>query len=70
MWLYKLMIKVIDTRVWRKPINTDLFLNFKAVCPINWKSGLISSMLHCAKMICLNNTLFLQEVNQLRLLFL
>ena len=62
--------KGVDTWVWRKPINTGLFLNFKAVCPLNWKSGLISYMLHRAKMIYSNDTLFLKEVNQLGSLFL
>ena len=27
-----------DTWVWQKPAITGLFLNFKAVCPLNWKS--------------------------------
>ena len=52
-----------------KTINTGLFLNFKAVCPLNWKSGLILCMLYRAKMICLNDALFLKEVNQHRSLF-
>ena len=34
------------------------------------KSGLISCMLHRAKMIYLNDNLFLKEVNQLKSLFL
>ena len=34
--------KGIDKSVRRKPTNTGLFLNFKAVCPMNWKSSLIS----------------------------
>ena len=62
--------KGVDTWVWRKPTNTGLFLNFKAVCPQNWKSGLISCMLHRAKTICSNDTLFLKKVNQLKSLFL
>ena len=70
MWQYKLMIKVQHTWVWRKLTNTGLFLNFKAVCPQNWKSGLISCVLHRGKMICSNDTPFLKEVNQLRSLFL
>ena len=60
----------IDTWVWQKPTNTGLFLNFKAVCPLNWKSGLISCMLYCAKIICSNDTLFNKKVNQPRSLSL
>ena len=33
------------TWVWQKPTDTGLFLNFKVICPLNWKSGLISCML-------------------------
>jgi len=47
-----------DTCVWRKPTCTDLFLNFNAVCLLRWKSGLITCMLHRAKVICSNDNLF------------
>ena len=70
MWQYKLMIKVQHTWVWRKLTNTGLFLNFKAVCPQNWKSDLILCVLRRGKMICSNDTPFLKEVNQLKSLFL
>ena len=35
-----------DTCVWRKPTNTGLLLNFNALCPNTWKSGLIMCLLH------------------------
>ena len=64
------MIKVRgDTWVWRKPTNAGLLLNFKAACPLNWRSGLILCMLHWAKMFFSKDTLFLKKVNQLRFIF-
>ena len=50
--------------------HTGLFLNFAAVCPIKWKSGLVFCMLHRAKLICLSDLLFFKEVEILKSLFL
>ena len=61
--------KGVDTWVWQKPTNTGLFLNFKAVCPLNWKSSLILCTLHREKMICPNDTLFFKELINLDLYF-
>ena len=48
----------------------NLFLNFAAICPIIWKSGLVYCMLHHAKLICSSDSLFFKEVEILKLLFL
>ena len=56
----------IETWIWRKPTHTGLLLNYNAYCPKKWKSGLISCLLHRAKLICSNNLLFLNEVGLLR----
>ena len=34
----------VNTWVWRKPTITGIFLNFDAICPLEWKSGLIMCM--------------------------
>ena len=60
----------VDTWVWRKPINTGLFLNFAAICPIKWKPDLVFCMLHRAKLICSSDLLFFREVEILKSLFL
>ena len=59
----------VDTWVRRKPCSTGLFLNFDAICPLKWKSGLIMCMLHGSKMICSSDDIFFAEVNKLRSLF-
>ena len=37
-----------ETSVFRKSTFTGLMLNFQAVCPIEWKKGLVIGMLHRA----------------------
>ena len=70
MLISKLVRILFDTWVWRKPTNTGLFLNFAAICPIKWKSGLVFCMLHRAKLICSSDWLFFKEVEILKSLFL
>ena len=54
----------------RKPTNTGSFLNFAAIYPIKWRSGLVFCMLHRAKLICSCDWLFFKEVEILKSLFL
>ena len=42
----------LQSWIWRKPTHTGVFLNFKAIFPLKWKSNLISCMLNRAKNIC------------------
>ena len=65
----KLLHDGYETNVWRKSTNTGLLLNFNAMCPKIWKSGLIVCFLHRAKSICSNYELYLKEVHKLRLSF-
>ena len=58
-----------DTCVWRKPTNTALLLNFNALCPNTWKSGLIMCLLHRSKKICSSAELHVQELKRLRHIF-
>ena len=60
----------IDTWVYRKPTNTNLILNFNALCPTKWKSGLILCFLNRAKRICSSDFLFDKEVSMLKKMFL
>ena len=53
-----------DTCVWRKPTNTGLLLNFSALCPNSWKSGLIMCLLHRAKNICSSTKVYDQELKR------
>ena len=55
--------------IWGKLTHTGVFLNFKAICLLMWKSNLISRMLNRAKNICSNCNLFKNEVEKLRSMF-
>ena len=57
-----------DTCIWRKPTNTRLLLIYKANCPKPLESDLIKCFLHRTKNICDTCELYLQELNQLRVI--
>ena len=59
----------LQSWIWRKPTHNGVFLNFKAICPLKWKSNLISCMLNRAKNICSDCHLFKNEVEKLRSMF-
>ena len=58
-----------DSWVFRKKSHTGVLLNFNAVAPSKWKSGLIMCLLHRAKKICSSDMLFYNEVEKLKLMF-
>ena len=66
----KINQNTFDSQIWRKPTNTGVFLNFSAICPQNWKTGLIFCLLHRAKIICSSNFAFWNEVKILKSKFL
>ena len=45
-------------------------LNFNALCPLKWKSGLSLCLLNRAKRICSSNLLFKQECQKLKSMFM
>jgi len=52
-----------------KATTAGLLLNFKALCPMKWKSGLVSCLLNHVKSICSNQLLFNNEVLKLCQMF-
>ena len=54
----------LESSVWRKPTHTGLLLNYHAVCPLKWKSGLITCLLNRAKTTCSTESLFRSEVKR------
>ena len=57
------------TSVFRKSTHTGVFLNYLSNAPTAWKRGVILCLLHRAKMICSNVSLFNVEINNLRKMF-
>ena len=60
----------VDTWVFRKKTHTGVMLNFSAVVPSFWKTGLIHCLLNRAKVICSSQEFFNREVEKLRRLFM
>ena len=58
-----------ESWVWRKKTNTGVILNYNAICPKSWKTGLIMCQLKRAKTICSDNILYDKEIWNLRSIF-
>ena len=57
------------TSVCRKPTDTNTILNFHAVFPWIWKSGLIKCFLNRAFIVCSNWFTFHEEISKQRDIF-
>ena len=59
-----------ESWVYRKPTNTHVILNQCALCPIEWKKGLVQCFLHRAWAICSNYKRLHEEIVTLRDIFI
>ena len=59
----------LQTTVFRKKTNTDVVINYDAVAPMNWKSGVIKCLLHRAKMVCSDEQQLRKEIKTLKDIF-
>ena len=68
----EISIKGADFESWvyRKKTDTSVILHDQAVCPPNWKSGVISCFLNRAWLICSNNERFKEEVKKIKSIFM
>ena len=73
-FLNVLVSKMIDgkltTTVYRKPTNTDLYINWYSHSPNNWKVGTFTNLVRRAVDICSNDTLLETELKYLEKVFL
>ena len=60
----------LQTSVHTKPTNSGNLLNYLSECPDKYKTGVINTLLHLARKICSDNTLFLCEVDRIKQLFI
>ena len=60
---------VITSIVFRKMTNTNVFLNYYAICPWTWKIGLINCFLNRAFNVCSNWSLFHQRISIFKNIF-
>ena len=59
-----------QTSVHTTPTNSGNLLNYLSECPDKYKTGVITTLLHRARKICSDNTLFLCEVDRIKQLFI
>ena len=60
----------VSSTVYRKPSNTNVILNFTAMCPQSWKLGLITCFINRAYTVCSTWKLFDGEVERLKSIFM
>ena len=65
----KLNENTFDSWVWKKKTHTGLLLNFAAIAPKKWKTGLVFCMLNRAWDICSSPEFFDKEVEKLLTMF-
>ena len=59
----------LSTTVYRKTTHTGVLLNFKAMAPMKWKTGLIYCLINRAWSICSSTHYFELEIDSLRKMF-
>ena len=59
----------LETTVFRKETNTDLYINWNSHAPIQWKRGSLKNLVHRSISICSNEKL-LDVLNYLRNAFI
>ena len=60
----------LETTVFRKETNTDLYINWNSHAPIQWKRGSLKSLIQRSISICSNEKLLEDELNYLRNVFI
>ena len=59
----------IDTSVYRKPTNNDIFLHWDSFAPKTWKKGTLRTLVLRAHTVCSNTTLREKEIQHLTKVF-
>ena len=59
----------LTTSIYRKDTYTGILLNYDAICPKQWKNGLVYGMLHRAYTVADCWNVFHNEVNKISLIF-
>ena len=75
MYLLEILItrtgnKKLETTVFRKASNTDLYINWNSHSHIQWKRGSLKNLIQRLISICSNEKLLEDELNYLRNVFI
>ena len=58
-----------QTKVYKKPTNTEVLINYEAMAPKRWKQAVIKCFLTRAKRVCSSKELFDKEVSNIKRTF-
>ena len=59
----------IETCVFRKPTNTDIYINWNSFAPFQWKYSTFKTLVYRAYIVCSDNQHLKSELNYLREVF-
>ena len=59
----------IETRVFRKPTNTDLYIHWQSFAPLQWKHCTLKTLVYRSYIICSNEKHLHSELKYLRKVF-
>ena len=60
----------IITTIYRKVINSDIYVNWNSFCPQSWKRCILKSMIQRAHLVCSTEDLLKTELNHIQKVFL
>jgi len=60
---------LVETTVYRKPTNTELYLHWESFAPITWKRGTVKTLVRRAYTICSNSDHLNNELKHLKHVF-
>ena len=59
----------IETCVYRKPTNTDIYIHWNSFAPIQWKRSTLKTLVYRSYLVCSNDHYLTLELNYLRKVF-
>ena len=59
-------LKHCETRVFRKPTNTDLHIHWQSFAPLQWKHSTLKTLVYRSYIICSNEKYLPSELKYLR----
>ena len=59
----------IETKVFRKPANTDLYIHWQPFAPLQWKHSTFKTLVYCSYIVCSNEKHLYSELKYLPKVF-
>ena len=59
----------LETTVFRKETNNDIYLHWRSFAPTTWKKGTLKTLIRRAYTVCLNDNLLQEELHHIKKCF-